>query len=786
MTMQKKSKFISLNTKTILLLSCIFVFLLLGTVGVLRIVMLDRFLTIEKTQISDHMARTQNTIQEKIDTLNKLAFDWAVWDDTYTFIDDHNSAYTAANLVPEVFINLDIDSMIYINDQGEIINAQTINDDTQTLAPISQELRDFITSSDILNNTDPGFQVIGIVPLPQGPMMIASSPILRSNGSGPVRGNMIIGFTIDEAYINSLRDQLKLDLNIVTLDQSRLTDQQLKETRLNISVLSSDRISASIYNRDVFGVPVIKITINTDRSVYNVGVEGITRVAIFISVLSGLCIINLSFFLNSHFLLKLKYITRTVDQIGKDKDFSERLDHQRSNDEFSIVIEEINGMLDDLDSVHKDNEFKAYHDALTGLPNRRLLSEQMEHSLSLSQRHGKMMAVLFLDLDNFKQINDTKGHDFGDEILKFMADRISKNIRKSDIVARIGGDEFIIVLEDLDNIEGVKITAEKIMRCFKDVLTIKDNDFFLSTSIGISVYPQDGDDAETLIKHADLALYQAKEIGKSQYMFCTDAMKSYVNESAELSSLLHKSLAKNEFELVYQPQLDSSTGTIIGVEALLRWKNSELGSIPPTKFIPIAEQTGLIIPIGEWVLRQACRQNVLWQKAGYPKMKVAVNISVRQIQNHDLVDVVRRVLNETGMAAKYLELEITESTAMQERVYIQSVLHEFKALGIHLAIDDFGTEYSSLNYLKNLPFDRIKIAMPFINGIGSSKQDEALTISIITLAKSMNMKVIAEGVETKTQLTFLKNNDCHDIQGYYFHKPLSVAQMKDLFEQQKG
>ena len=783
--MRSNNKFRSLNTKTILFLLSIFIFMLFGTVGILRFFMLDRFSEIEKTLISDHMTRTRNTISDKLTNLNKIAFDWAVWDDTYDFIDDHNESYRQANLVSEVYTNLDIDSMVFIDNQGQFVYAKTMTHTNDEIVPISQAFKDYITGSGLLTNTDPGFRLVGIIDLPDGPMMIASCPILKSDGEGPVRGNLIIGFTIDEHYIESLKDQLKLDLSLVALDQSSLTSDEINDSAIHIKDITRDQVSASAYVRDLAGIPVILITVSTDRSIYNVGMSGVYQISLFITVLSALCVILLSFFMNSQFLTKIKYISDTVDQIGKAKDFTRRLNKPSQNDEFSVVTDEINGMLDDLESVQRSNEFNANHDALTGLPNRRLLSEQMTHSLLRAQRNQTMLAVLFLDLDDFKQINDTKGHDYGDEILKYMAQRISKNIRKSDILARIGGDEFIILLEDIDDLNKVKIIADKIMKCFTEVVTIHDMDIFLSTSIGIAMYPQDGDDAETLIKNADLALYQAKGVGKSRVMFCTEAMKTFIHESADLSTLLHKSLAKNEFDLVYQPQIDSTNGKLIGVEALLRWNNAELGEIPPSKFIPIAEQTGLIIPIGEWVLRQACRQNVLWQKSGYPKIKVAVNISIRQFQNHDLIDVVRRVLNETGMAAKYLELEMTETTAMMERVYIQSVLHEFKALGIQLAIDDFGTEYSSLNYLKNLPFDRIKIAMPFIKGIGTSAQDEALTISIITLAKNLMMKVIAEGVETKTQLNFLRNNGCQDIQGYYYYKPLPVSQMNHLLESQK-
>lgn len=517
--MPKQKKFISLKTKTILLLVGVFFFMFVGTTGILSTVMLHRFETIEKADLTDHMTRTQNTIQVKVDRLEKIAFDWGVWDDTYTFISDHNEKYHEANLVEDVFTNLEINAMIFINDQGQIIHADAQNKDTGELELPSDALLDFVKNSPVLHNTNPGFILKGIIKLPEGAMLIASSPILPSDGVGPVKGNLLVAFTIDEAYVNALKEQLKLDLTLETIHDAVFLSTLMNQSEIKITTIDRDHIQAKSVLVDLLGNPAIKIVITAGRDTYNVGREGVFLAGAFIFLISGVCILILSFFMNFHFLTKLDYITSSVDKIGSEKDFSVRLKTPVSHDEFSIVIEEINGMLDDLETVHKENEFNANHDALTGLPNRRLLQELMTHSLYQSQRNGSKMALLFLDLDDFKIINDTKGHDFGDEVLKQVALRLSASLRKSDILARIGGDEFIVLLENVENIDQIKRAAEKILNCLKEVFTIKGHDFTISTSIGISQFPDDGNDAQTLIKKADLALYQTKVVGKSCYAF---------------------------------------------------------------------------------------------------------------------------------------------------------------------------------------------------------------------------------------------------------------------------
>ena len=422
----------------------------------------------------------------------------------------------------------------------------------------------------------------------------------------------------------------------------------------------------------------------------------------------------------------------------------------------------------------------AYHDHLTGLANRILFIDQLNHAMSLSGRMAKILAIFFLDLDGFKMINDSMGHAVGDQLLAAVSQRLAQTVRKSDIVARIGGDEFVIMIENEEDIEAIKVVAGKILNSFNRPFNLDGHDFYVTTSIGVAVYPTDGEDADTLIKNADIAMYKAKEKGRNQYILCSPVMKTNIIETMKLSNLLYGAIERNELELYYQPQVNSQTKKIIGLEALLRWKCPEYGMVSPAKFIPIAEQTGLIISIGEWVLRMACRQNKIWQDAGLHKIRMAVNLSVRQFQNPDIIKQVCGILAETGLAPQYLELEITESIVMKETEHVVETLNAFKEEGIAISIDDFGTEYSSLNYLKQLPIDKIKIAMPFVQGINVSDKDEAITKAIIVLAKSLGLRVIAEGVETETQLSFLSHRMCDEIQGYYYHKPMPAHEVEKL------
>lgn len=422
----------------------------------------------------------------------------------------------------------------------------------------------------------------------------------------------------------------------------------------------------------------------------------------------------------------------------------------------------------------------AYQDHLTGLPNRLLFTDRLNQGIYAAKRTEKLLAVMFLDLDHFKMVNDTLGHEQGDEMLKLVAHRLRDLLRKEDTVARISGDEFMMMVQNMTDMESIKKIAEKIIYSFRTPFYLKDQKFYITASLGVATFPADGETADKLVKNADMAMYRAKEQGKNQYAFCSFIMKDQMMETTKMTNALYRALERDEFELYYQPQISNYSGKTIGLEALIRWNHPELGLVLPDKFIPVAEQTGLINPIGEWVLRKACMQNKAWQVSGLLSVRIGVNISTYQFHHPDIVHMLERVLRETGLDGDYLELEITENIAIKEAAYVVEVLKSVKKLGVNIAIDDFGTAYSSLKYLKELPVDRIKIAMPFIQGIAVSEKDEAITIAIIVLARKMGLNVIAEGVETKQQLTFLKRQMCDEIQGFYYCKPMPAWAVEAL------
>ena len=422
--------------------------------------------------------------------------------------------------------------------------------------------------------------------------------------------------------------------------------------------------------------------------------------------------------------------------------------------------------------------YLANHDALTGLANRTRLHDRLEQAIAVASRSGHAVAVLLLDLDRFKNINDSLGHDIGDRLLLAIADRLSDCVRSGDTVARLGGDEFVLVLGELDRPEDAASVAKQALAAVSRTLVIESHELTLSTSIGISLYPRDGGDASSLLKNADAALYRAKSVGRNVFQFYATEMNAHALERLTLENDLHHGLERNEFLLHYQPQVDADSGRIIGVEALLRWQPQGRAIVPPSGFLSLAEETGLILPIGEWVLRTACAQARAWAEMALP-VRVAVNLSGVQFQQQDVVGMVARILAETGCNAQWLEIEVTESVLMEDTDQAAEILHTLKAMGIHLAIDDFGTGYSSLNYLKRFPIDTLKIDQSFVRDITTDPDDAYIAEAVIALAHSLRMKVIAEGVETEEQLTFLRAHGCDHIQGYLYSKPVAAPEIEN-------
>jgi len=428
-------------------------------------------------------------------------------------------------------------------------------------------------------------------------------------------------------------------------------------------------------------------------------------------------------------------------------------------------------------------QYLANHDALTALPNRAMFTEVLNLAIENARRYRRNFAVLFIDLDRFKVINDTLGHEAGDRLLQEMGARLAKTVRSSDVVARLGGDEFVVLVQEVAEPKQVEAVARKILSAVIKPLSIGGQECRVTASIGVCMFPSEAQDEQALMKNADIAMYHAKEEGKNTYKFYSQETNVHSFERLALETSLRRGLERGEFFLHYQAKLDLHTGEITGVEALVRWQHPELGMVPPGQFIPLAEETGLIVPIGKWVLETACRQNVAWQREGLPPLRMSVNLSARQFADEALLEDISAALKESGMAAELLELELTESMVMQNAERAGEVLEAVKRLGARIAIDDFGVGYSSLTHLKRFPIDTLKVDRSFIRDIPQDSEDKAITEAIIAMGKSLKLTVVAEGVETLEQQTFLQDHDCDEMQGFYFSKPIPSGQFAELLRQ---
>ena len=810
--MNKKTKwFKSIRTRFIGIMAVMLILTAGMVYLILHTVMQDKINILEDKYIIENVERTKKEIFKEIEVLDTIVMDWAVWDNSYQFMIDKNPEYIKANLSEDTLNNLKVNIMLFIDNKGNLVHGEGYDLQKKESVPIDEALLKYIKDHSLLQNNDVKYRKSGIVTLNGKDLILLSiCPILTSAGEGPINGYIVLGANFTEKKIADIGEELSSEIKLTFLKDFEYDRKffDLKDDKIQIDAVSDQKIIGRAFLDDIDGKHLLLLSIEKNRDINNIGEAGIKATLWLLLGLFFLFAIIITVILDRGILLRFQELSNDIRKIGEGKDLSVRLKRQNIDDELTDVSNEINGMLGALErsqlflsksesalkkaieklqdevleheKTQEQIKYIAYHDTLTGLPNRNLLNELLVHSITLAERNNKCMAVLFLDIDGFKMINDSKGHGMGDQILQEVAERLLKTLRKSDVIARHGGDEFIVIIEELDNCSGVELIANKIINCFQEPFHLENQDYFLTTSVGVAVYPADGQTPDMLIKNADIAMYKAKENGKNQYLFCTPVMKDVANETMELSTNLYRAIEKNELELYYQPQLSCHNNQIMGIEALIRWRHPVMGLISPAKFIPIAEKTGLILPIGEWVLRTACQQNKKWQEQGLPKIRMGVNLSLRQFHNNDLLNLVESVLKETKLAPQYLELEITETIAMKEKSYIINTLNAFRQIGVSIAIDDFGTEYSSLSYLKHLPVDRLKVAMQFIRGIGIDHKDEALAKGIIVLAKSIGMNVIAEGVETKEQLEFLKNHNCDEIQGYYFFKPLIEAEMTKL------
>jgi diguanylate cyclase len=455
---------------------------------------------------------------------------------------------------------------------------------------------------------------------------------------------------------------------------------------------------------------------------------------------------------------------------------------QQANANLVVATLEVRKLADQIEAAKAELDHLAHHDVLTGLPNRILMSDRLDQAIALTRRTGKPLAVVFLDLDRFKHINDSLGHSVGDQLLQSVGQRLLACVRQSDTISRQGGDEFVALITDIDHPEDAALAAQKMLATIALPHRIEQHDLHIGASIGISIYPDDGLDAETLIKHADTAMFHAKEKGHNTYAFFEQEMtaRAIARQSTEAS--LRLALKRQEFVLHYQPKINLQSGTIVGIEALVRWQHPQRGLLEPAQFVPIAEDSGLILPLGRWVLHEACRQAQAWQDAGLPSVAIAVNTSALEFRAADFLVNLRAVLEETRLQPRYLELELTESVLMRDASATDSVLHALAALGVQLAVDDFGTGYSSLSYLRQFPINTLKIDQSFVVNMTRNADDASLVSAVISMGKSLKQRVIAEGVETAEQVAFLLDQHCDEAQGFFFGHPVGAEAFTPLLQ----
>lgn len=765
------------------------IFLTVSLGLIMKTVILNSFSSLEEDRVISNVERAVNALSTDIQFLSSVNADWAAWDDTYEFIMNGNEEYIDSNMVDPTFVLNQFNFMIYTDSFGKIVHAKSYDLINRTTIPFPDELLDSLTDKAFQSISHNEKGIKGIIMSSKGPAMVSSHPIVTSEYEGPTRGHLIVGRYLDSRRLEKLEETTKLSLSLQQNIDRKLDTSfiRYKATQLPVSiqVLSKSEISGKAMLRDIYGEPLLDMVVDMDRDIYKQGQASLNYLILSLVVTSIFFALVSLVSLEKVVLSRIMKLTTNLAGIRNSKDLSSRVPIS-GKDELSRLEIEFNSMMGALEKSQHKIRHQAYHDALTDLPNRFLFNDHLEQTLKNAEKNSTMAAVIFIDLDRFKQINDTLGHDVGDVLLQAASETLISCLSQHDSIARMGGDEFTFILSNMTDKEDILNVAKKVLNNLSTPFNIKGHELFVSASIGISVYPEDGSDSETLIKHADVAMYEAKNQGGNQYQLYETAMSERAYDKLMLENALHKALEREEFMIYYQPRLDLETGLIMGLEALIRWRHSEKGMISPQDFIPLSEETGLIIPLSEWIIRQACSQVKTWQSLGYFDLNISVNLSKVQFQQSDFVDKVKQILNETGLSPEHLELEITESMTMHDMEIAVQQLNELRELGIKVAIDDFGTGYSSLGYMKKLPVHTIKIDRSFVMNVPNDPVDSAIISSMIGMAHELNLNVVAEGVETEEQLHFLRKKKCQEVQGFLFSPPVPSTDIEHLLFNNKN
>lgn len=778
------------------------------------------FLQLERERVDRDLSRIDQALEQVTYSLYTYTADWSHWNDLYAFIQGKNPDFVENNLTLAAFINSSVNLLTYWDKAGNLIVGKAVDSHYQRLIPLPAGLNKYVyPGSLLLDRKNVDKDLYGNILLPSGIMLVAAAAITDGTKTQPILGATVAGRDLTAHIVRQIADTTRLTITLFLAPQiekdvtlSKIYYYLVHNTQGHFTYpVDENTVQGFALIRDIYQQPIGMFQMSASRQIYLTGMKEIRYYLISFTVLGILFVGLLLWLLRKVIVGRLERLDEEVAVIGSKQELSRRVD-AAGNDELASVSHKINKMMDIIQAaqqklehrvrertkeleaaniqlqeeiterkaveqeltIHKEHLVRlAHYDNLTSLPNRILFNETLDKALIDGKRNHKKLAILFIDLDRFKRINDALGHPIGDLVLKEIAQRFASVLREGDILARLGGDEFIILLNNVENPKAVSSIAEKLLSVCSPPVKIQAHEFVVTASIGICFFPSDGTALEELTKNADMAMYKAKRSGGGVYQYYTKEMDRIAHEHIKIEEALRKAISENEFVLSYQPKLNLADGMIVGVEALIRWESPKLGIVSPGKFIPLAEESGLIIPIGEWALREACRANKSWQNLGYKPISMAVNLSAKQFRHQNIALLVEQVLKETGLDPQYLELEITETAVMDDLESTVNRLKDIKGMGVQISIDDFGTGYTSIHYLKQFPISGLKIDQSFIKGIPDNQDDVAITSAVIALAHNLGIKVVAEGVETAEQLRYLADHNCDIVQGYFLSRPLS-------------
>jgi diguanylate cyclase (GGDEF)-like protein len=815
---------VKLRNKVLIAISLAWILFLGFTYIGSKVFLLQSFVKLEHKHADEDLGRIDQALDQVNYSLYTFTSDWSHWNDAYSYAQGKNTAFIPGNINMTAFVNSNINVLTFWDKSGKLIFGTSVDTINQKYIGYPEGLENYLyPNSALLSRDDVNKDMRGYISTKNGIMLIAASATTDGDKLLPPAGAMVNARYLDAGLINKISDTTKIALELFTLDQIKASKKLSEAFKLASETKNNhydSPIDGSILEgystiKDINNKPIGMFRMTTPRSIYKSGVEAITYY-LYTFVLLGIVFSVLMVWLLRILVIKrLERLDIEVADISAKNAINQRVDASGS-DELSSVSAEVNHMLDIIQAshdqleqrvhertqelqktniqlsqeiserksvereliIHKEHLVRlAHYDNLTTLPNRVFFNEILNKAINHAMRHNKIIAVLFIDLDRFKNINDALGHTFGDLVLKELGTRFAAILRSGDILARLGGDEFIILLNDIGHPKFAGPVAEKILEACAKPVKIESHEFFLTTSIGISIFPDDGQSLEDLQKNADMAMYKAKKSGGGIYQYYTHEMDAAAHEHIKLEAELRRAIQNNEFVLYFQPQLNLKDGKIERVEALIRWEHPEIGLVPPMKFIPLAEETGLIMPIGEWALHEACRLNKQWQDEGYNPVTVAVNISPKQFRHQDVAQIVSDALKENNLNPKYLEVEITETAVMDNVDEAIAKLTSIHKMGVHISVDDFGTGYTSISYLRQFPVSVLKIDQTFIKGIPHNQNDIAITSAVIALGHNLGLEVVAEGVETAEQMQYLTDHNCDLIQGYFLSRPLPASKI---------